>query len=105
MRTQPGKIGSRRSTIKKLSVVSMKLLEDGDLALASAVLQGLSKLTKTLETHERGSGLSDYAKSTTFKEVVDVCLRPSRDSLLLQGHREMAIGIAEAIIVAYELLA
>jgi hypothetical protein len=106
LRTHPGNvIGSRRSTVKKLAVMGIKLLEDGDLAVASKVLQGLSKLTVTLETHERGSGLSDYAKSTMFKEVVHDCLTSARTTLLSQGYKDYAKEIAEAIIVAHELLA
>ena len=72
--------------------------------LASATLNALAKLTATLDTHERGSGLSDYYKSTTIKEVHSG-LRTVRGKLLTQGHADFAKDVAEAIIVAYELLA
>jgi hypothetical protein len=97
-------IGSRRSTIKKLGHVGTQLLEDGDLSVASATLNALAKLTATLDTHERGAGLSDHYKSATIKDV-HYNLRTVRGKLLTQGHADFAKDVAEAIIVAYELLA
>lgn len=97
-------IGSRRSTIKKLGHVGTQLLEDGDLSVASATLNALAKLTATLDTHERGAGLSDHYKSSTIKEVHDG-LRTVRGKLLTQGHADFAKDVAESIIVAHELLA
>jgi hypothetical protein len=57
----------------------------------------------TLDTHERGAGLSDFYKKRTLKEVNN-SLRVVRNRLSTQGRHDLARDVAEAIVVAHELL-
>ena len=96
-------IGSRRSTVKKLGFVATKILERGDLGLAGETLNALARIVTTLDTHERGAGLSDFYKKRTLKEVSN-SLRVVRHRLSTQGRHDLARDVAEAIVVAHELL-
>ena len=105
LRTHPNNsIGTRRSTLAKLSAVATWLLTDGDLTTASRALRALSILTETLDAHEHSCRASAVERADNLGTVKTLCLDPLKDKLLKDGFRERARDAAEALIVAHEML-
>ena len=105
LRTHPNNsIGTRRSTLAKLSAAATWLLTDGDLTTASRALRALSILTETLDAHEHSCRASAAERKDKLGTVTALCLGPLKDKLLKDGFRERARDVAEALIVAHEML-
>jgi hypothetical protein len=97
-------IGSRRSTLAKLGGVATWLLTDGDLTAATRALRALSTLAEVLDAHERSCAGSDADCRQKLAAIADQCLGPILKKLLCDGFVEHARSVAEATILAHELL-
>lgn len=97
-------IGSRRSTMVKLGDLAMSTLKEGDLTLSSGLLRALYVLTDTLSVHEVGCSLAPEQRVKKLREVTDTLLLPIKTRLLRSGQIPEGLCVAEAIIVAHELL-
>jgi hypothetical protein len=97
-------IGSRRSTMIKLGDLAMSTLKEGDLTLSTGLFRALSVLTDTLSVHEVGCSLSPEQRAKKLKDVTDTLLLPIQARLLRSGQLPESLCVAEAIIVAHELL-
>ena len=98
-------IGSRRSTLLKLNELVTSTMKDGDLAMATGLLQALTTLTKTLNLHEQGCETDGATKAMHLSEVANDRLIPLYRHFCGAGMASEARSIAEAIIVTHELLA
>jgi hypothetical protein len=98
-------IGSRRSTLLKLNQLVTSTMKDGDLTMATGLLQALATLTKTLNLHEQGCETDGATKARHLSEVANDRLTPLYRHFCGAGMASEARSIAEAIIVTHELLA
>ena len=92
-------IGSRRSTILKLSNLVVKTLKDGNLNNAKALSHTAAILMGALAVAEMGC-----TNSLTKLEETTNLLGPTKTHFLHAGEVESAVVVAEAIILAHELL-
>ena len=96
-------IGSRRSTLEKLSNVGYLILTNGHLSGAVTVFKALTTLTQTLDEHERGVSVSDSLKLDRIREV-ELQLKNTKTLVAANCDASDVRDVAEALVVAYELL-
>jgi len=105
LRTPPNnQIGSRRSTMVKLGELATSILKEGDLTLSTGLFRALATLTETLNVHEAGCSLATDRKAKILNEVTKTLLLPIQKRMLRAGQLPETLCVAEAIIVAHELL-
>jgi hypothetical protein len=88
----------------KLGELATSTLKEGDLTLSTGMFRALSVLTDTLSVHEVGCSLAPEQRVKKLKEVADTLLLPIQKRLLRAGQLPETLCVAEAIIVAHELL-
>ena len=88
----------------KLGELATSTLKEGDLTLSTGIFRALATLTDTLNVHEAGCSLTSNQKAKKIKEVTKTLLLPIKKRLLSAGQIPETLCVAEAIIVAHELL-